>query len=70
MKPSSFPKESNGQGIGTITMKEMSSLLKAHGYNQVFLSVQKANYAVEMYGKLGFEIVKENNEELIMIYVL
>ena len=37
------------------------------GYKQVSLSVQKMNYAVRMYLKVGFEIVDENDEEYIMI---
>ena len=36
----------------------------------VSLSVQKANYATKMYLKIGFEIVKENEEEYIMVYYL
>lgn len=31
------------------------------------LAVQKMNYAVRMYKKVGFEIVDENDEEYIMI---
>ena len=30
-------------------------------------AVQKANYAVKMYKKVGFQIVDENNEEYIMV---
>lgn len=56
-----------GQGIGTDMMIKMLSLLKTHGYERVSLSVQKANYAAEMYRKTGFEIVRENEEEWIMI---
>jgi len=63
----SLYKEYRGQGIGTDMMKEMLSLLKAYGYKRVSLSVQKANFAVGMYRKIGFEIVKENEEEWIMI---
>ena len=48
-------------------MKEMFSLLKSEGYQQVSLSVQKANYASKMYLKLGFEIIKTNEEDYIMI---
>lgn len=39
-------------------------------YSRVSLSVQKANYAAKMYLKIGFEIVKENEEEYIMVYYL
>ena len=63
----SLYKEYRGQGIGTDMMKEMLSLLKTHGYKRVSLSVQKANYAAEMYRKIGFDIVRENEEEWIMV---
>ena len=49
-------------------MKEMLSSLQAQGYKRVTLSVQKANYAARMYRKLGFEVVKENGEEWIMLW--
>ena len=48
-------------------MKEMLSLLKTHGYKRVSLSVQKANYAAKIYRKIGFDIVRETEEEFIMI---
>lgn len=54
-------------GIGTAMMKEILALLKSHGYKQVSLSVQKANYAAKLYLKVGFEIVRENEEEYIMV---
>ncbi len=66
----SLYKEYRGFGIGTAMMKEILTLLKSHGYSRVSLSVQKANYAVKMYLKTGFEIVRENEEEYIMVYCL
>ena len=48
-------------------MKEMLRILKDRGYKQASLAVQKANYAVRMYQKTGFEIVDENGEEYIML---
>lgn len=66
----SLYKEYRGFGIGTAMMKEILALLKSHGYKQVSLSVQKANYAAKMYLKIGFEIVKKNEEEYIMVYYL
>ena len=56
-----------GFGIGTDLMKEMLCILKDRGYKQASLAVQKANYAVRMYQKTGFEIVDENEEEYIML---
>ena len=66
----SLYKEYRGLGIGTAMMKEILALLKSHGYSQVSLSVQKANYAAKMYLKIGFKIIKENKEEYIMVYYL
>lgn len=34
---------------------------------QASLAVQKANYAVRMYEKVGFRTVDENDEEFIMV---
>lgn len=41
----------------------MLSILKDFGYEQVSLAVQKANYAVKMYQKVGFKIVDERTDE-------
>jgi ribosomal protein S18 acetylase RimI-like enzyme len=48
-------------------MNEMLALLKEKGYKQASLAVQKANYAVRMYEKVGFKTVGENEEEYIMV---
>ena len=66
----SLYKEYRGFGIGTAMVKEILTLLKSHGYRQVSLSVQKANYAAKMYLKIGFEIVRESGEEYIMVNYL
>ena len=66
----SLYKKYRGFGIGTAMMKEILTLLKSHRYSRVSLSVQKANYAAKMYLKIGFEIVRENEEEYIMVYCL
>ena len=66
----SLYEEYRGLGIGTALMKEILALLKAHGYGRVSLSVQKANYAVKLYQKVGFKIVRENEEEYIMVNYL
>ena len=63
----SLYKEFRGRGIGTKLMSEMLKLLKMHGYEKASLAVQKANYAVRMYEKVGFEVVDENDEEFIMV---
>ena len=62
----SLYREYRGLGIGTEMMKAMLTILKDRGYKRASLAVQKANYAVKMYRKVGFEIVGENGEEYIM----
>ena len=63
----SLLKEYRNYGIGTEMMKQIFVRLRAEGYGQVSLSVQKNNYAVGMYRKVGFQIVDENEEEYIMV---
>lgn len=63
----SLYKEYRNNGIGTSLMKEMLKLLKQKHYERVSLSVQKENYAVKMYRKLGFGVFEENEYEYIMI---
>jgi len=62
--------EARGKGIGTKLMEAMLFHLKKRGYAKTSLAVQKANYAVRMYKKVGFEIIDENEEEYIMIHKL
>ena len=63
----SLYKEYRGKGYGTELMRQMLECLKKQGYRNASLAVQKANYALRMYRKLGFEIVDENDEEYIMV---
>jgi ribosomal protein S18 acetylase RimI-like enzyme len=63
----SLYKEYRGKGIGTEMMRQMLLLLKTHGYEKASLSVQKANYAVKMYEKVGFKTIEENDEEYFMV---
>ena len=63
----SLLKEYRNLGIGTELMKQILLTLKEREYKQVSLSVQKINYAVSMYKKVGFEVVRENEEDYVMI---
>lgn len=54
-------------GIGTALMTTMLSELKQKGYKKTSLAVQKENYAVKMYRKVGFEVIRETEEEFIMV---
>lgn len=63
----SILKEFRNLGIGTILMKRILAALRGQGYSQVSLSVQKMNYAVRMYENVGFEVIRENEEDYIMV---
>ena len=60
-------KEYRNLGIGTELMKQILLTLKEREYKQVSLSVQKINYAVSMYKKVGFEVVRKNEEDYVML---
>lgn len=63
----SLYKEYRGFGIGTELMKHMLQLLKEKGYKKTSLAVQKDNYALKLYKKVGFCIIDENEEEFILV---
>ena len=55
-------------GIGTALMREILKALQSRHYPGVSLSVQKENYAAKMYRSLGFRVLRETDEEWIMVY--
>ena len=63
----SLYREYRGKGIGTGLMERMLELLREKGYKKASLAVQKANYALKMYEKVGFKTIDENSEEYIMV---
>lgn len=62
--------EFRGRGIGTALMNKMLALLQNIGYAQVSLSVQKANPAARLYSRLGFQTLRETEEEYLMVHPL
>lgn len=62
----SLYKEYRGRGIGKELMNHMILLLKEKGYRQMSLAVQKENHAVRLYEKVGFQVIKETEEECVM----
>jgi ribosomal protein S18 acetylase RimI-like enzyme len=66
----SLYKEYRGYGIGTELMNKMLDYLKQAGYSKASLAVQKTNYALKVYQKVGFQIIDENEEEYVMIHYL
>ena len=60
-----YPQYRN-KGIGTSLLKDFLNFLRQKNYHQISLSVQKNNYAVNMYKKLGFKVISQNKSEYIM----
>ena len=59
--------EHRGQGIGAMLMERLFDLLRAAGYPQTSLAVQKENPACRFYQRLGYEIVQDKDEEWLMV---
>ncbi|NLF47995.1 MAG: GNAT family N-acetyltransferase [Clostridiales bacterium] len=59
-------REHRRKGIGNKLMRRMLAHLKNRGYSRTSLSVQKNNYALKMYSKVGFKIIGENEHDYIM----
>ena len=64
----SLYREYRNRGTGTQLMRCMLERLKADGYKSVSLSVQKDNYALQMYQKVGFIPVSDHGDELLMVF--
>ena len=63
-------KEYRNLGIGKALIKNVLEELKKRGYKKTSLSVQKANYAFEIYKKAGYFVYEEREEDYIMVYDL
>ena len=59
--------EYRGKGIGSLLLHDMVESAKEKGYQKLSLAVQKANYAVRMYERAGFETIRDSDEEYIMV---
>lgn len=55
------------QGIGTRLLEAMIDKLAQHNFEQVSLSVDKINYALKLYQKIGFEVVESDEKSATMI---
>lgn len=58
------------KGIGTRLMRSLLGHLAAAGYARTSLSVDKDNYASSMYAQLGFTVLAEQDEDLLMVRAL
>lgn len=63
-------KEYRNKGIGTALMKAMIGHLKEKKYRRASLNVKKENYAVNLYKKVGFKIIGEDEQDYLMLLEL
>lgn len=59
--------EYRGRGIGEELMRRLIRLLAERGYQQASLSVQKSNPAHRLYKRLGFSVVREQEDDYLMV---
>lgn len=62
--------EYRNKGIGSRLLASLLDTMSEKGFCKVSLSVDKSNYAVKMYRKLGFEIISEGEHDYLMIKAL
>ncbi|HBE43482.1 MAG TPA: GNAT family N-acetyltransferase [Bacteroidales bacterium] len=58
------------KGIGTLLLKTIIKALTEEGYGQISLSVDKINYAYDLYKKIGFKDYKPVDDSMTMIMKL
>lgn len=63
----SVKEEFRGKRVGNILLSSMKELLKEQFYKQVSLSVQKNNFATNLYIKFGFIIIEEKETDYLML---
>ncbi|NTU72251.1 MAG: GNAT family N-acetyltransferase [Coriobacteriia bacterium] len=56
-----------GRGIGTRLLRNLLSGLAVAGYARTSLSVDRDNPASRLYARMGFEIIAEQDEDLLMV---
>ena len=55
------------KGIGCMLLIRFFREMEKRGYKKISLSVDKRNRAVNLYKRTGFQIVKENESDFIMV---
>ncbi|HEX8564850.1 MAG TPA: GNAT family N-acetyltransferase [Pyrinomonadaceae bacterium] len=55
------------RGFGTSLLKKLLEALKINGFEKVSLSVDKRNRALDLYRRIGFETVSEQQTSLTML---
>jgi ribosomal protein S18 acetylase RimI-like enzyme len=59
--------ESRGRGLGTQLCTRLFDAAEARGIRRISLSVEKANPALGLYRRLGFEVVRDDGDAVTML---
>jgi ribosomal protein S18 acetylase RimI-like enzyme len=62
--------EYRNRGIGRLLIEELFEKLRETGYSTVSLSVNKANQALNLYKRSGFQIFSEDENAFTMLKIL
>ncbi len=58
--------DQRGKGLGRKFLTLIHKELKKMGYKKIFLNVMKRNFAKDLYSSLGYQVVKEWEDNYIM----
>jgi len=56
-----------GKGVGQMLLAKLFKVLVREGYEQTSLAVQKENAAYRLYERVGYKVMRESEEEYLMI---
>ena len=56
-----------GKGIGSKLLENIADNFREKGYKRLSLSCQKANRAVSLYKRHGYEVIEDKGDEYIMV---
>jgi len=59
--------QSRGRGLGTQLCTRLFDAAEARGTHRISLSVEKANPALGLYRRLGFEVVRDDGDAVTML---
>jgi ribosomal protein S18 acetylase RimI-like enzyme len=59
--------QARGRGLGTQLCRHLFDAAEAHGIRRMSLSVEKANPALGLYRRLGFEEVRDDGDAVTML---
>ena len=59
--------QSRGRGLGTGLCSRLFDAAEARGIRRISLSVEKANPALGLYRRLGFEVVRDDGDAVTML---